>query len=99
MMSLLIAIMFDLHHTSEFVNCLQTRSSPLILAVEKGYLDIVKLLLENKNLEIVKLLLGKGADSNIGDNVSISLCAGDVHLFLSISRDAVKDNLLYELLR
>ena len=58
MMSLLIAIMFDLHHTTEFVNCI---SSPLTLAVEKGYLDIVKLLLENK------------ANVNIKDKVAYDL--------------------------
>jgi hypothetical protein len=52
---------FDLHHTTEFVNCIQTRSSPLSLAVEKGYLDIVELLLENK------------ADVNIKDKVAYDL--------------------------
>jgi len=61
MMSLLIAIMFDLYHTTEFVICIQTKLSPLTLAVEKGYLDIVKLLLE------------KEADVNIKDEVAYGI--------------------------
>jgi ankyrin repeat protein len=48
--------------------------TPLALAINNENLEIVK-------LEIVKLLLKKGADSNIGDNVSILLCAGDAHPF------------------
>jgi hypothetical protein len=61
MMSLLIAIMFDLYHTTEFVVCIQTKLSPLTLAVEKGYLDVVKLLLE------------KEADVNIRDEVAYGI--------------------------
>ncbi len=68
----MMSIMFDLYHTTEFVIFIQTKLSPLTIAVEKGYLDIVKLLLE------------KEAGVNIKDEVVYGIsrmCDCDCHCY------------------
>jgi len=58
-------MMYDTTNAKMQDSILQCGSTPLALAIN------------SKHLEIVKLLLEKGADANSGDDVSISLCAVD----------------------